>query len=183
MLAVIAMPSSAGWALMEAAKRGLVVRLLDHLRQTAEIEVLPKSWRFVDPWPATVDGKTPESLLRERFDRRNPEFRVIEQDAAGCTAAIWVSPTAPFFAGHFPQQPVLPGVVQVDWMVWLSRELLGVQAGFAGLEAAKFRRVILPGSWLTVTLRDDPASGRTTYRITHGDAVCASGRIRWSGER
>ncbi|MGC4027638.1 MAG: AMP-binding protein [Steroidobacteraceae bacterium] len=178
-LAIVAMPNASGWKLADAGKRHLVERLRAHLRRSAQIEVLPRSWRFVDPWPVTADGKTPQALLLERFDRRNPEFRVLEHDAAVCIAELWVSPTAPFFAGHFPGQPVLAGVVQIDWLVWLSRSLLGIEAGFAGLEAAKFRRVILPESRLRVTLRNDAAGHRTAYEIRHGSQVCATGRIRW----
>jgi acyl-CoA synthetase (AMP-forming)/AMP-acid ligase II/3-hydroxymyristoyl/3-hydroxydecanoyl-(acyl carrier protein) dehydratase len=179
MLAVAALPNAAGWALAEVDKRNLADRLHEHLQRSAQIEVLPRSWRFVDPWPVTVDGKTPESLLRERFDRRNPEFRVLERQADACVVDLWVSPTAPFFAGHFPGQPVLPGVVQIDWLVWLSRQLLGVEAGFSGLEAAKFRRVILPKSRLNVSLRHDVAAHRTSYQIRQSGDVCATGRIRW----
>ncbi|MEO8314365.1 MAG: 4-coumarate--CoA ligase, partial [Pseudomonadota bacterium] len=181
MLGVAGLPTDAGYALAEHGKRKLVDALLGHLRQSAEIEVLPRSWRFVDPWPVAADGKSPESLFQERFDRRNPEFRVLSQKPDGCVVELWVSPTTPFFAGHFPEQPILPGVVQIDWMIWLSRELFGLRAGFAGLEAAKFRRVILPGSRIQVQLKNDTATCKTTYLIEHHGQLCASGRIRWVG--
>ncbi len=63
--------------------------------------------------------------------------------------------------------------------MWLSRELLGIEAGFAGLELAKFRRIIRPGSRLRVTLADDAARAFTAYQILDGEEICASGRIRW----
>jgi 3-hydroxymyristoyl/3-hydroxydecanoyl-(acyl carrier protein) dehydratase len=180
-LAVAAMPSPAGWALEEQGKRCLVDRLREHLRLAAQVEVLPRSWRFIDPWPVTTDGKTPEALLRERFDRRNPEYRVLEQRAGACVVELWVSPTVPFFAGHFVGQPILPGVVQIDWLVWLCHAVLGIEAGFAGLEGVKFRRVISPDSRLRVSLQHDAASRRTSYEIMRAEQTCASGHIRWDG--
>ena len=179
-LAIAAQPTAAGWALMERGKRHLVDALQAALRHSAEVAVLPRSWRFVEPWPVTVDGKTPEALLRERFERSSPEFRVVQQDANACIAELWVSPTSIFFSGHFPEHPVLPGVAQIQWLVWLTRSILGVQADFAGLEAAKFRRVILPASRIRVSLQHDPAVKRTNYRILQGEELSASGRIRWS---
>jgi len=179
-LAVVAMPNADGWKLAAEGKPRLVAVLTDGLRRNGGVEVLPRSWRFVDPWPATVDGKSPESLLRARFDRRIPEFRVLQQEAARCVAELWVSPTAPFFNGHFPNQPILPGVAQIEWLVWLARELMGVDAGFAGLDAAKFRRVILPGGRLRVTLVNDVTRHSTSYQIDCAEQLCASGRIRWS---
>ncbi|MEJ0098394.1 MAG: AMP-binding protein [Pseudomonadota bacterium] len=178
-LVVIAMPNTEGWQLAGQGKPGLVAALTGVLAKSSEIEVLPRSWRFVDPWPATADGKSPESLLRARFDRRVPEFRLLEQGATSCTVELWVSPTTPYFSGHFPGQPILPGVAQIDWLVWLSRELLGIEGGFAGLELAKFRRIIRPGSRLRVSLDDDVARGFTAYQILDGEEMCASGRIRW----
>jgi 3-hydroxymyristoyl/3-hydroxydecanoyl-(acyl carrier protein) dehydratase len=178
-LAVIAMPSAAGWELAAASKSQLVAALTLALRRNVQIEVLPRSWRFVDPWPVTVDGKSPESLLLSRFDRRVPEFRLLERHGYACVAELWVSPTVPYFKGHFPEQPVLPGVVQIDWLVWLARELLAPESDFAGLEAAKFRRVIRPGSRLRVSLTNDSTRSRTGYQIAIGEDVCATGRIRW----
>jgi acyl-coenzyme A synthetase/AMP-(fatty) acid ligase len=178
-LAVIAQPNEAGWQLASAAKPRLVEALNETLRHSAEVEVLPRSWRFVDPWPATADGKSPESLLRARFDRRVPEFRVLEQAAGSVVLELWVSPTTPYFNGHFPGTPVLPGVAQIDWLVWLAREVLGAEGGFAGLDAAKFRRIIPPGSRLRVNLAHDAARRLTAYQIHDGAELCASGRIRW----
>jgi acyl-CoA synthetase (AMP-forming)/AMP-acid ligase II len=178
-LAVIAMPTAAGWELAGSDKSQLVAALTQALRRNPQAEVLPRSWRFVDPWPITVDGKSPQSLLRARFDRRVPEFRLLQGDDRSCVAELWVSPTVPYFKGHFPEQPILPGVVQIDWLVWLARELLALESGFAGLEAAKFRRVIRPGSRLRVSLANDSARIRTSYQIAIGEDVCASGRIRW----
>jgi hypothetical protein len=179
-LAIAARPAAAGWAVAEVGKRLLVDQLRAALRRAAETDVQPRSWRFIDPWPITADGKTPEVMLRERFDPRTPEFRVLEQEGATCLLDAWVSPTAPYFPGHFPGHPVLPGVVQIDWLVWLSRELLKVKGDFGGLEAAKFRRVIQPNCWVRVMLRHDAATLRTSYRISRTDELCASGRIRWS---
>lgn len=179
LLAVAATPNTAGWTVAQDGKRVLVERLREHLQRSGQIEVLPRSWRFIDPWPLTSDGKTPESLLRERFDRRNPEFRVLEQDEASCVLELWVSPTAPFFPGHFPGHPILPGVVQIDWLIWLTRTVLRHSAPFTGLEAAKFRRVILPESRVTVSLKNDARGQRTTYQILYGAQICASGRLCW----
>ncbi len=178
-LAVIAMPNAAGWELAVQGKPRLVAALGEVLSDSGEIEVLPRSWRFVDPWPATADGKSPESLLLARFDRRVPEFRLLEQTASGCVAELWVSADHALFHRSFSQAAILPGVAQIDWLVWLSRELLGMDGGFAGLELAKFRRIIQPGSQLRVVLANDAARLVTSYQIFSGEEICASGRIRW----
>ncbi|MCI6019433.1 MAG: 3-hydroxyacyl-ACP dehydratase FabZ [Clostridiales bacterium] len=61
----------------------------------------------------------------------------------------------PFFAGHFPGEPVMPGVLiieamaQVGAIVILSQdEMKGKLAFFGGINKAKFRQKVVPGTML-----------------------------------
>jgi acyl-coenzyme A synthetase/AMP-(fatty) acid ligase len=179
-LGMMAEPTAAGWTIAQQGKRALVDALTSTLRGSPGIEVLPRRWRFVDPWPVNADGKSPESLLKERFDRRRPEFRLLGIDGGKTQVEIQVPASSPFFEGHFPGLPILPGVAQIDWMIWLTRVLWGVEGtAFAGLEAVKFQRVIRPGERIVASLEFDPVARRTRYAIRSGEGACASGRICW----
>lgn len=66
-----------------------------------------------------------------------------------------VSGNEPFFQGHFPGNPVMPGVLiiealaQVGAVAMLSiPEWKGKTAYFAGIEKAKFRKKVVPGNVL-----------------------------------
>ncbi len=66
-----------------------------------------------------------------------------------------VSYNEPFFAGHFPNEPVMPGVLiiealaQVGAVVILScPEFKGKTAYFGAINAAKFKQKVLPGDVL-----------------------------------
>lgn len=61
----------------------------------------------------------------------------------------------PFFQGHFPDHPIMPGVLiiealsQVGGVMCLSQEgMKGQMAYFAGIDKAKFRRPVVPGDQL-----------------------------------
>lgn len=61
----------------------------------------------------------------------------------------------PFFAGHFPGNPVMPGVLiiealaQVGAVAMLSiPEMKGKTAYFAGIDKARFRKKVVPGDVL-----------------------------------
>lgn len=60
-----------------------------------------------------------------------------------------------FFAGHFPQEPVMPGVLQLEALAQLGavavlslEENKGKTAYFAGVNQAKFKHKVVPGDRL-----------------------------------
>ncbi|HAX02588.1 MAG: 3-hydroxyacyl-[acyl-carrier-protein] dehydratase FabZ [Tenericutes bacterium GWC2_34_14] len=67
----------------------------------------------------------------------------------------YVKPEEPFFQGHFPGKPVMPGVLiieslaQVGAVILLSHpDYAGKIAYFTGISNAKFRKSVLPGDML-----------------------------------
>lgn len=70
-----------------------------------------------------------------------------------------VSANEPFFQGHFPKHPVMPGVLIIESMAQTAAvlvvETLGAEAAgkvvyFMSVEAAKFRRPVVPGDQLRI---------------------------------
>ena len=108
------------------------------LLTTAEIQkVIPHRWPF---------------LLVDRIVEEDRERGYIRAEK-GVTASEW------FFQGHFPQMPVMPGVLQVEALA----QTLGVYVGrleqfagkvglFAGIDECRFRRVVQPGDKLTLEI-------------------------------
>lgn len=81
---------------------------------------------------------------------------VHDQSAAGIKN---VSVNEPFFAGHFPNHPVMPGVLIIECMAQTAAvlvvETLGADAAgkvvyFMSIDDAKFRRPVVPGDQMRV---------------------------------
>lgn len=72
-----------------------------------------------------------------------------------------VTHNEPFFAGHFPQEPVMPGVLIVEALAQAAGVALAAREGrtpsgigyLAGIEGARFRRKVVPGDVLRLTGR------------------------------
>ena len=95
----------------------------------------------------------------------------------------------PFFAGHFPQEPIMPGVLQIEALAQVGAvailskpENKGKTAYFGAINNAKFKNKVVPGDVLTLGSRDyqgkrscrrgksrSQKSGREDYRNGRND--------------
>lgn len=97
------------------------------------------------------------ALLPHRFPFQFVD-RVLEfEDGARIVALKNVSINEPFFRGHFPEQPLMPGVLICEALAQAGALLAhrsrdGVRPGcvgvLAGLDRVRFRRPVLPGDQL-----------------------------------
>ncbi|MDA8084721.1 MAG: 3-hydroxyacyl-ACP dehydratase FabZ [Nitrospiraceae bacterium] len=65
----------------------------------------------------------------------------------------------PFFTGHFPEQPIMPGVLIIEAMAQVAGVLAyrsGIEGNamyFMSIEQAKFRRPVIPGDQIVFDLK------------------------------
>jgi 3-hydroxymyristoyl/3-hydroxydecanoyl-(acyl carrier protein) dehydratase len=86
----------------------------------------------------------------------------------------------PAFAGHFPIQPILPGVVQLDWAVQLGACCFGYTFRPATRVRVKFMQVIGPRpDGVSVSLRYDPVRQEIAFEYRIDDAVASNGSARF----
>lgn len=94
------------------------------------------------------------------------------------TVQLQVAPDHPAFAGHFPGQPLLPGVSLLAEVLEavLDEPALATLVGAAPrIGAAKFLAPVRPGAHLTITLDAGPRGVR--FEVREGDRVAASGQF------
>ena len=88
-----------------------------------------------------------------------------------------------YLEGHFPGKSILPGVVQVQWVMHFCNELFGVSGKrFLRLEVLKFQKIILPGERIYLGIRWDNQKNVATFRYTRKDHSLSSGRVVFTGE-
>ena len=78
-----------------------------------------------------------------------------------------VTQNEPFFQGHFPDYPVMPGVLIVEAMaqvgavaVMVNEEYRDKLALFAGIDGVRFRRQVVPGDVLRMEVEIERLKGR-----------------------
>jgi 3-hydroxyacyl-[acyl-carrier-protein] dehydratase len=95
-----------------------------------------------------------------------------------------------FFPGHFPDRPIMPGVIMVEALaqagavaVLSVEENRGRLALFAGIDDVRFKRIVEPGDELTLTceletVRGPVGRGRATARV--GDQLAVRGTLTFA---
>jgi UDP-3-O-[3-hydroxymyristoyl] N-acetylglucosamine deacetylase/3-hydroxyacyl-[acyl-carrier-protein] dehydratase len=84
--------------------------------------------------------------------------RVVSMDGENrCTGVKSVTVNEPFFQGHFPGQPIMPGVLQLEAMAQVGSIVMLNKPGNAGrigyfmsADEVKFRKPVVPGDTLFI---------------------------------
>ncbi|KQY90629.1 AMP-binding protein [Pelomonas sp. Root1444] len=179
-LGVVLVPTPEGWARVDTEGRAAwLAPLRERLAALLEATVRPRRWRLVSDLPANTQGKTTQAALQALFDPLRPAARVLKREPLSATLRIDIEARYPGFDGHFENQPVLPGVVQLDWAERFARELFALQPAFAGLEQLKFQQVIRPGSTVELTLTVNADGSELRFALASERGPHASGKLRF----
>lgn len=139
-----------------------------------------------------MSNSCPLAQLRAHFSTAHwPHFDGINQRENHCVIDMSIGSDMLWLEGHFPQQPVVAGVVQTHWAAELAKYLFNVGDEFIRIDNLKFQQVILPGQKLQLTLdygvgakSNAAAAGNTTsdsraikFRYSQGETIFSEGKL------
>jgi 3-hydroxyacyl-[acyl-carrier-protein] dehydratase len=141
--------------------------------------------------PSVIERIAIETLIPHR-----PPFLWIDrveelEPGVRCVAVKFVDPANPIFAGHFPANPILPGVLLIETVAQtagvmlgsaMPRAVAGSRGGVALLAAVnrfKFLKPVTPGQELRIETKKLTEAGQLAYI---GGTVWVDGEIVANGE-
>jgi 3-hydroxyacyl-[acyl-carrier-protein] dehydratase len=142
-------------------------RMSDTASSTTEVLQAPKTILDINDIQRILPHRYPFLLID----------RVVELERRQRIVAIKnVSINEPFFAGHFPNMPIMPGVLIVEAIAQAGGALLLTEVEdrddklmvFTGIERARFRRPVMPGDQLRIEVE---------VKAWRGTAVRMEGKV------
>lgn len=97
-------------------------------------------------------------------------------------AHIRVPAESPWFDGHFPHQPVLPGIAQLGMVHELLCRALKRQLPVRQVSRVRFKQMVGPDQAMVLTIRAIDADGGHSFRISGDEGLICSGLMRLATE-
>ena len=143
------------------------------LRERVDAAFMPRPLIFIDALPRNATGKLPRDVLKalvaQHTRGRGP------QPAPGRTTLTFtIAEDHPALPGHFPAQPIVPGVVLLDYAISAIGTALNRSLDTCRLSSAKFPSPAAPGASLTLAF-ELAASGSIRFTVSAGERAVASG--------
>jgi len=173
--------SGAGQLLLESAGRKAVrLELQSRLREHFDPIHVPRLWRFIDSLPVNQQGKRLFAEIQRLFVQEAPRAPEIISETVSdqrCSVRARVPEDLLYLEGHFPDFAVVPGVIELEWVMSFLDKLAPDRGPIASMENVKFHEVLLPGSEFSLEVEWDSLRKRASYLLANGDRKYSSGKV------
>jgi len=100
-------------------------------------------------------------------------------DGDEISARFRVNSDSPWFEGHFPDDPVLPGIAQLGMVIDLISSAESQKISLTGLSRGKFKRIVRPDDLLEINACKNSKKKQYTFKITCTNEEVCTGIIRF----
>lgn len=106
-----------------------------------------------------------------------PQFLSLEISEHICRLAMKINPEIHWLEGHFPEQPIVAGVVQTHWAAELGKAIFPLGENFQRIDNLKFQTAILPGQDVNLQLHYLPDAQAVKFSYHCADTLCSEGKL------
>lgn len=165
--------------LREKGRKTLIEQLRQSLQQTQEKFALPRFWRFTDELPRNSQSKISRSDFEQicRQQLTDPLWFEQHKEENSLRLSGKIPLDLIYFKGHFADFPLVPGVVELQWVMDQIPHLLGRDIVVERIDNLKFQQFLRPNDRLDLSLQWDAMKNRVAFQLKSNDKMCGSGLI------
>lgn len=152
------------------------LELVKAIKKSAPLNIItPKKWRFLTNLPTNERGKIDGARVKEWFNTNvtYPNIIKIENDGLNAEISLIFPKNSNFFKGHFPDFPILPGVVQLFFAKEFARDIFNLNFVPQKTKKVKFSSIIKPEMKVKLILTKNENS--IDYKYTDEEKTFSSG--------
>lgn len=171
--AVIVLSETGKKLLLETSTAEMIKALKKHVKQYSEL--YPQKWRFLHEIPKTETGKINKAVIDKIFGINLSMPLVFDKKINSNKVEITLAflKNSNFFNGHFPEIPILPGVVQLFFAHFFAENEFCTDISVHKIKKIKFSKIIKPDTKIILNLSDNDLS--VDYSYTDGENIFSSG--------
>lgn len=111
-----------------------------------------------------------------------PEVLHLDKNAESSQFSLLIAQDLPCFAGHFEDFPLVPGVVQIGWVIEFATQFLSLTAQVRLIERLKFTHPILPNYQVELVIKLLNHGQALDFWYKKEDILCSQGRVVFADE-
>jgi len=173
---IVVLTEQAREQLQQQGKSAFVSYLKQQLKDSLETIAIPRQWRFLSQLPQNTQSKLNKNYLKTLF---KPMLQpVVLSQSQNSDDYIWeleFPPELACFKGHFPTQPIYPGVGQIGFLQHFAKSIWSDLSWCQGYEQLKFQNLIRP--YAVVQLKLARKDRKVSFELRDSEQILASGRL------
>ncbi|AQZ80586.1 acyl-CoA synthetase [Acinetobacter calcoaceticus] len=173
---IVVLKEDAREQLQQPGKSAFVGHLKQQLKDHLETIAIPRQWRFLSQLPQNSQSKLNKSYLQTLFKSMlQPVVLSQSQSSDDYILSLEFPPELACFKGHFPTQPIYPGVGQIGFLQHFAKSIWSDLNWCQGYEQLKFQNLIRP--YAIVQLKLSRKEHKVSFELRDSEQILASGRL------
>ncbi|MNU47031.1 long-chain-fatty-acid--CoA ligase [compost metagenome] len=173
---IVVLKEHAREQLQQLGKSVFVGHLKQQLKDHLETIAIPRQWRFLSQLPQNSQSKLNKSYLQTLFKPMlQPVVLSQSQSSDDYILSLEFPPELACFKGHFPTQPIYPGVGQIGFLQHFAKSIWSDLNWCQGYEQLKFQNLIRP--YAIVQLKLSRKEHKVGFELRDSEQILASGRL------
>ena len=111
------------------------------------------------------------------MERMQPEVLSSQSKPGRLAIDLRVPEALACWPGHFPEQPIVPGVLQLQWAMEAIESWEGALPRVSRIDALKFKSVLLPGQQAQLNISRETKPTGYRFELRREAVVFSSGRL------
>ena len=175
---MITLNDSGKEAIIKNGRHQFIKELKQYLLNFFPNVVLPRKIRIVNTIPVNTQGKYIKSDVSAMFESNvaEPIMQNITKTEKFFSAEFTFLKDSTYFNGHFPGHPILPGVIQIYFVLSLIKQYFNMETNDYHVLKLKFSSLILPDTPIHFELKRD-TENEFSFNYFDNDKKYSNGKI------